>query len=220
MSTHQDRLRGKPLAMLYFTRTSPGSSVWVCKCGKHRTRNGSGYINLTSHIEREHPEFVHYDALDPATQQSVFASLTPKPVQAVHGWLTWITASLMPFSFCENDMARRFTTLGTISVMKWMHVSLDGKQDIRDAARVVCNRPRDLVALIGDNCSTNRAFTRLDGVPMIGCASHRFNLFIGDVLAEYEDLLVAVNAIMRKLTNIIPSAKLRRLTDLRPKQRN
>ncbi|RLO13324.1 hypothetical protein DYB28_011487, partial [Aphanomyces astaci] len=93
-------------------------------CGKHRTQNGSGYSNLTSHIEREHPEFVHYDTLDPATQQSVFASLTPNPVQAVHGWLTWITASLMPFLFCENDIARRFTTLGTISVktlMKWMH---------------------------------------------------------------------------------------------------
>ncbi|ETV69647.1 hypothetical protein H257_14670 [Aphanomyces astaci] len=77
-----------------------------------------------SHIEREHPEFVHFDALDPATQQSVIASSTPKPVQAVHGWLTWITASLMPFSFCENDIARRFTTLGTISVkplMKWKH---------------------------------------------------------------------------------------------------
>ncbi|KAF0706983.1 hypothetical protein AaE_013834 [Aphanomyces astaci] len=286
MSTHHDRLRGKPLAVLYFTRTSPGSSVWVCKCGKHRTQNGSGYSNLTSHIEREHPEFVHYDALDPATQQSVFASLTPKPVQAVHGWLTWITASLMPFSFCENDMARRFTTLATISVktlMKWMHamcrwmenkisetlpesfaIVYDGwtsgsthyvamfatfsndshrgyekvllamspmneEESLSAAAHVqyldfvlgVYGKDREnVVALIGDNCSTNRAFARLAGVPMIGCASHRFNLFVGDVLAEHEELLVAVNTIMKKLTNIIPSAKLRRLTDLRPKQRN
>ncbi|RHZ25905.1 hypothetical protein DYB26_007287 [Aphanomyces astaci] len=273
MSTHHDRLRGMPFAVLYFTRTSPGSSVWVCKCGKHRTQNGSGYSNLMSHIEREHPEFVHYDALDPATQQSVFASLTPKPVQAVHRWLTWITASLMPFSFCENDMARRFTTLGTISVktlMKWMHVMgrwmeskisetlpesfaivydgwtsgsthyvamfatfpndshrgyekillamspMNEEDSLSAAAHVqyldfvlgVYGKDREnVVALIGYNCSTNRAFSRLAGVPMTGCASHRFNLFVDDVLAEHEELLVAVNAIMKKQTNIIPSLK-------------
>ncbi|ETV75063.1 hypothetical protein H257_10662 [Aphanomyces astaci] len=228
-----------------------------------------------SHIEREHPEFVHYDALNPATQQSVFALLTPKPVQAVYGWLTWITASLMPFSFCENDMARRFTTMGTISVktlMKCMHamcrwmeskisetlpesfaIIYDGwtsgsthyvamfatfpndshrgyekvllamspmnEEDSLSAAAHV-QTGENVVALIGDNCSINRAFSRLAGVPMIGCVSHRFNLFVGDVLAEHEELLVAVNAIMKKLTNFIPSAKLRRLTDLRPKQRN
>ncbi|ETV82390.1 hypothetical protein H257_05042 [Aphanomyces astaci] len=203
-----------------------------------------------SHIEREHPEFVHFDALDPATQQSVIASSTPKPVQAVHGWLTWITASLMPFSFCENDIARRFTTLGTISVkplMKWKHamcrwmeskisetlpesfaIVYDGwtsgsthyvamfatfpnnyhrgyekvllamspmnEEDSLSAAAhvqylnfvlgVYAKDRGNVVALIGDNCSTNRAFARTADAPMIGCASHRFNLFVGDVLAE------------------------------------
>ncbi|RHZ08646.1 hypothetical protein DYB31_013821 [Aphanomyces astaci] len=54
---------------------------------------------------------------------------------------------------------------------------------------------------------------------MVGCASHRFNLFVGDVLADYEDLLCAVHAIIKKLSNIIPAAKLHRLTPLYPKQR-
>ncbi|RHY80984.1 hypothetical protein DYB26_014165 [Aphanomyces astaci] len=194
----------------------------------------------------------------------------------------------MPFSFCENDMARRFTTLGTISVttlMKWMHATcrwMESKmsETLPESFAIVydgwtsgsthyvamfatCTFPNDshrgcekvllamspmneedslsaaahvqyldfvlgvygkdrenVVALIGDNCSRNRAFARLAGVPMIGSASHGFNLFVSDVLAEHEELLVAVNAIMKKLANIIPSAKLRRLTDLRPKQRN
>ncbi|ETV69603.1 hypothetical protein H257_14742 [Aphanomyces astaci] len=41
-------------------------------------------------------------------------------------------------------------------------------------------RRRNVVVLIGDNCATNRAFTRLAGIPMVGCASHRFNLFVSD----------------------------------------
>ncbi|ETV65061.1 hypothetical protein H257_18147 [Aphanomyces astaci] len=58
---------------------------------------------------------------------------------------------------------------------------------------------RNMVTLIGDNCTTNRAFARLAGIPMVGCASHRFNLFVGDVLADYEDLLCAAHAITKKL---------------------
>ncbi|RQM21052.1 hypothetical protein B5M09_013373 [Aphanomyces astaci] len=80
-------------------------------------------------------------------------------------------------------------------------------------------RRRNVVALIGDNCATNRAFYRLAGIPMVGCASHRFNLFVGDVLADCEDLLCAVHATIKKLSNIIPATKLHRLTSLYPKQR-
>ncbi|RLO10316.1 hypothetical protein DYB28_010283, partial [Aphanomyces astaci] len=79
---------------------------------------------------------------------------------------------------------------------------------------------RNVVAWIGENCSTNRAIARLAGDPMIDCVSHSYNLFIDDVLEEHKDLLVAVNAIMKKLINIIPSAKFRCFTHFQPMQRN
>ncbi|RHZ39796.1 hypothetical protein DYB31_005002 [Aphanomyces astaci] len=275
-------LRGKQLAELYFTRSSPESTLWLCKCGKRRTQNGTGYTNLTSHIEREHPEYLTYDATAPISEQNLFMPLFSRNVRNVYGWLTWITSSLLPFNFCENEMARRYSNLGPISnktLMKWMHQmcrrleaklkktlpesfacvfdawtcgstyyvavfasfpsdSLHGyekvllalspmnDEDSLSAAAfldffdfvldVYGKQRRNVVALIGDNCATNRAFTRLAGIPMVGCASHRFNLFVGDVLADYEDLLCAVHAIMKKLSNIIPAAKLRRMTPLSP----
>ncbi|KAH9118961.1 hypothetical protein LEN26_011855 [Aphanomyces euteiches] len=78
----------------------------------------------------------------------------------------------------------------------------------------------NIVVLIGDNCSTNHALSRLLGIPLIGCASHRFNLFVGDILREKEEIVNLVNDLMRKLKTIILSAKLRRLTNLSPKTRN
>lgn len=34
----------------------------------------------------------------------------------------------------------------------------------------------DVICLVGDNCNTNSHLADLCGVPLVGCASHRFNL--------------------------------------------
>ncbi|RQM31038.1 hypothetical protein B5M09_012757 [Aphanomyces astaci] len=89
-----------------------------------RTQNGTGYTNLTPHIEREHPGYLNYDATAPISEQNLFMPLFARSVRNVYGWLTCITPSLLPFNFCENDMARRYSNLGPISnktLMKWMH---------------------------------------------------------------------------------------------------
>ena len=44
----------------------------------------------------------------------------------------------------------------------------------------------DVAAIIGDNCATNPALARLAGLPFIGCASHRFNLAVGDVARDQD----------------------------------
>ncbi|RHY54374.1 hypothetical protein DYB34_008861 [Aphanomyces astaci] len=72
----------------------------------------------------------------------------------------------------------------------------------------------NVIALIGDNCSTNGAFARRAGVPLIGCASHRFNLFMSDVLADHANFIDQVNQLMTKLRFTLPAARLRRLTSL------
>ena len=78
----------------------------------------------------------------------------------------------------------------------------------------------NVVALIGDNCSTNRSFAAKVNINFIGCASHRFNLAMKSYLGEYEMLLRKINEIMSKLKNLIPAAKLRVHTKLKAKSRN
>ena len=75
----------------------------------------------------------------------------------------------------------------------------------------------NVVCLVGDNCNTNKALATIAKRPLVGCASHRFNLAVKDVLKDYHDVLSKINSIMKKLKNLIPSAKLRKLTPLRPK---
>ena len=48
----------------------------------------------------------------------------------------------------------------------------------------------NVVCLVGDNCSTNKRLAELMGVPLVGCASHRFNLacqrFLDKIKVEIE----------------------------------
>ena len=78
----------------------------------------------------------------------------------------------------------------------------------------------NVVCLVGDNCNTNKALADLAHKPLLGCASHRFNLAVKDILEEYSDVTSCVYHMMKKLKNIIPAAKLRKLTPLRAKCAN
>ena len=54
-------------------------------------------------------------------------------------------------------------------------------------------------------------------VPLVGCASHRFNLAVQQHLnPEYTALLLKINSLMTKLKTLKLSGKLRKLTPLRP----
>ncbi|KAG6973925.1 hypothetical protein JG687_00000639 [Phytophthora cactorum] len=39
--------------------------------------------------------------------------------------------------------------------------------------------------IVGDNCATNQSIATRLGVPLIGCASHRFNLAVNRFLQSY-----------------------------------
>ncbi|KAF0722689.1 hypothetical protein Ae201684P_004283 [Aphanomyces euteiches] len=77
----------------------------------------------------------------------------------------------------------------------------------------------NVAALVGDNCLTNAAFARKAGVYFVGCASHRFNLFMMDYISQYEETIGRVNTLMKKLRQLSLAAKLRRLANLLPKTR-
>lgn len=78
----------------------------------------------------------------------------------------------------------------------------------------------NVVAIIADNCDTNKALANLCLVPMIGCASHRYNLAVKDVLVEHSDLIDKINTIMGKLKNLKLAGQLRKYTELVPIQKN
>jgi len=84
------------------------------------------------------------------------------------------------------------------------------------------NKPWESVPfMVADNCNVNQYIGNREGaVPMVGCASHRFNLAIFDYLISYEALLAKINALMTKLRTIKGRAVLRRVTDLSPVLRN
>ena len=53
--------------------------------------------------------------------------------------------------------------------------------------------------LLLDNASVNPAIARKLGIPFYGCASHKFNLAMGKILANYKVHTTKIAAIMDKV---------------------
>lgn len=75
---------------------------------------------------------------------------------------------------------------------------------------------QNVVARIGNNCSTNKAFARLMSTDFIVCASHRLNLAKKDVLKNHEFVISKVRKQMQKIRNLMIMEKLRILPDMKP----
>lgn len=54
----------------------------------------------------------------------------------------------------------------------------------------------NVICLIGDNVSTNKALATLMGKPLVGCASHRFNLAVQQYLLPHELILSRLQSLM------------------------
>lgn len=75
-----------------------------------------------------------------------------------------------------------------------------------------------MVALIGENANTIRAFVRLVGGMFIGYHSDKFNLAMKGMTLDLEDIIGEVHILMKKLSFSIPAALLRRHTPLASKR--
>ena len=78
----------------------------------------------------------------------------------------------------------------------------------------------NVIAICGDNCETNKALASLCQKPLMGCASHRFNLACAELLEDHGEIIQKINALMGKMKSVKLSAKLRQFTHLRPIQAN
>jgi hypothetical protein len=111
-STTDDLLPTKDVVLKYFTACNEESGdKWKCRCGKNRAK-GRGWSNLMDHLTR-----AHSDTLGDAKKKETgpIVHFFPKKNTNLFGWVQWIVSDLLPFSFCERPMTRKFTRLSPIS---------------------------------------------------------------------------------------------------------
>ncbi|KAG2773129.1 hypothetical protein PC129_g24574 [Phytophthora cactorum] len=56
-----------------------------------------------------------------------------------------------------------------------------------------------IMFIVADNCATNQAIATRLGAPLIGCASHRFNLAVCRYLEDYKPLIDQVQTLCIQL---------------------
>ncbi|KAL4141248.1 hypothetical protein PRNP1_014370 [Phytophthora ramorum] len=77
-----------------------------------------------------------------------------------------------------------------------------------------------IIFVVADNCATNQAIaTRLE-VPLVGCASHRFNLAVCRYLEDYKTLIDQVQTLCIQLLYPNNAAELARHTHYKPLRAN
>ena len=74
----------------------------------------------------------------------------------------------------------------------------------------------NVVAIVGDNCAVNKSIAKKLDVGFVGCASHRYNLAVCDILKDNDRIISLVREIMKKIRTGVNRAKLRRITHLSP----
>jgi hypothetical protein len=56
----------------------------------------------------------------------------------------------------------------------------------------------NILCLVGDNCSVNQSMARILGVPLIGCASHKFNLAVRQWISQQSELTPIVKKVRQQ----------------------
>ena len=64
----------------------------------------------------------------------------------------------------------------------------------------------NVIFVVGDNATVNQKLARILEKPLIGYASHRFNLAVSKVLQPQEPILKKVNELMKKLSSLKKAA--------------
>lgn len=166
----------------------------------------------------------HMSQLVRRVETSIAAELPERFALMIDGWTKSATHFIALFACYPTDSDPGYSTVLLAFSPLCDETQLTAQAHYDFIAWVldsVYNKSMDnVVAIIGDNCEVNKAMCNLAGLPLIGCASHRFNLAVKKWLQQYEPVLYKVNSIMSKLKNLKMAGALRKLTDLRPVQRN
>jgi hypothetical protein len=88
------------------------------------------------------------------------------------------------------------------------YTALSHKSFIIDVLELFGKGQSNLLYLVADNAPVNTCLADLLEIPMIGCASHRFNLACKSYLQKYETTLSKINSLMVTLRNVKQAGKL------------
>lgn len=91
---------------------------------------------------------------------------------------------------------------------------------LRSVLEVFGKTVNNFMALIGHNCAVNPAISDKMWISLRGCARHRFQLVVKEIMADEEQELSQVRNLMRKLRTALLRALLQRHFDLVPRLRN
>ncbi|RHY10970.1 hypothetical protein DYB36_010151 [Aphanomyces astaci] len=116
----------KQLCSFYFVALD--DTTFKCKvCGTKRTKaKSAGYSNLTSHLDKKHPDYL---AQFEASQALLVGTLhqhgfVDAKATNLHAWVQWIVERNQPFSEVENPLTRNMSRLTPICV-KTLKAAMD-----------------------------------------------------------------------------------------------
>lgn len=106
----------KQIALFYFKSVEKNGTeeqfMCVCKTSRKVKRN-SGYTNLLSHIKDQHPNFKEEMLVANKKSSSFFHSVDKKSAN-IYGWMEWIVEDMLPLSFVDRPLTRKYSTLEPI----------------------------------------------------------------------------------------------------------
>ena len=97
-------------------------------------------------------------------------------------------------------------------------VGMTATDHLRHISKVMSSYGRaseDILCFVGDNCAVNKKMAADLGVPLLGCASHKFNLAVRMWIKSQPQLAIIINKVslvMKKASTLKIAAKLRQLT--------
>ena len=161
----------------------------------------------------------HLELLTLSVEKKISQKIESKFALVMDGWSTGSTHYLALFAVFDNKEDREtvllafspfvdetnFGAKNHADFIKWVVESVYGKN------------MSDVISLTGDNCSTNVAVSRILSLPLLGCASHKFDLALSEFIVPWKPLINKIHILMTKLNTLKLSGKLRKLTPLRPK---
>ncbi|OWZ23463.1 hypothetical protein PHMEG_0001663 [Phytophthora megakarya] len=201
-------------------------------CGTIRRRlPSSGYGNLVSHLKDTHDSYVDdYLALASSQAGNLYAhAFVNDKISNIYRWMSWVVDRNMPLSELSSSSSE--------SPQFFPPALRDYVQRLAMLPRAVCgafavfwhegqmHMPLLAIApldefLIGDNYATNQLVATMLAVPLVGCASHRFNLATQAYLTRHSEIIDAVAALTAALRAPNNRRELRHHTNLAPLRAN
>ena len=140
----------------------------------------------------------------------------------IDGWKEGTTHYIALFaSFADNAGVGQYPLLAIAPPFdETTYTAENHKAFIGDVLELFGKSIENLIYLVADNASVNTCLANLLGIPMIGCASHRFNLACKKYLQESEVIIQKIQCLMTTLRQVKQAGKLRTKTPLEPIIRN